>query len=270
MKLGLLAGSGLFPLLVARAAKKTGVQIVALAVRGVTDAEIEKIADHVDYVRLGQISKPIQILKEAGVSKAVMAGKIEHASLFGSVMPDWRAAKLLAALPDLRTDTVLGAVASECLKEGIELLPSSSFLSHLLAAEGAMTRPPSAKESAELSLGFDAAKGLGHFDIGQTVVLSGGAVVAVEGIEGTDACIRRARELTAAHGERPPLTVVKTAKPRQDPRFDLPVVGLDTLSLAEECGVAVLGIEAGKTLIFDKDDFIQRARAMSLCMVGLK
>ena len=256
--------------MVAREAKKAGAEVVALAVRGVTDAEIEKIADHVDYVRLGQISRPIKILKDAGVSKAVMAGKIEHASLFGSVLPDLRAAKLLAGLPDLRTDTVLGAVAAEFSKEGIELLPSSSFLSHLLAPEGPLTRPPGAKETAELSLGFDAAKGLGHFDIGQTVVLSGGVVVAVEGIEGTDACIRRARALTCAHGKRPPLTVVKTAKPRQDARFDLPVIGLNTLTLIEECQVAVLGVEAGKTLIFDKDDFLKRAREISLCLVGLR
>lgn len=268
-KVGLIAGSGRFPLLFAQEARRMGVEVVALGIRGVTDGALEELAASVRYFRLGQIEAPIAFLKESGVSRAVMAGKVQHHSLFGGVLPDLRAVRLLARLKDRRTDTILAAVAGEFAKEGIELLPSSTYLAHLLAPAGPLTRRrPSVDEEADVALGWRAAKALAGFDVGQTVVTGGGAVVAVEAMEGTDAAIERAAGLARAHGEEPRLCVVKVAKPRQDPRFDLPVVGLDTLATLERCGARVLAVEAGKTLVFDKEAFVARADALGIAVLG--
>ena len=246
------------------------VPVVALGLKGVTDPALEELVGGVEYFALGQISQPIAKLKAAGVQRAVMAGKVQHASLFGGVRPDLRALKLLAGLRDKRTDTILKAVAAEFSKEGIELLSSATFLAHLLVEEGALTsRRPSAEQFADIRLGWAAAKAVAGFDIGQTVVVSGGAVVAVEAMEGTDAAILRARDLARAHGQPTALTVVKVAKPSQDMRFDIPVLGLDTLRVCAESGVAALAVQAGTTLIFDKTEFLRRADEQKLAVVGI-
>ena len=269
-KLGLIAGSGRFPVLVAEAAKKQGVEVVGFALSGVTDAPaLEAVVGPVQTYKLGQIDKPIQAFKAAGITKAVMAGKVQHVSVFGGIMPDLRAAKLLARLPDKRTDTILKAVADEFAKEGIELLSSVGYLGHMLVGDGVQTaRKPDPAELADIKLGWKAAKALAGFDVGQTVVVSKNAVVALEGMEGTDACIRRAKDLAASQGKRVSLTVAKVAKPKQDMRFDIPVLGLDSLKVFAECGVTAIAIEAGTTVVFDKPEFLKQADAQKLAIVG--
>lgn len=268
-KVGLIAGSGRFPLLFAEEAKRSGVEVVALALPGVTDPAIETLAAKTHYFKLGQLSKPIDALKEAGVSKVVMAGKVQHASLFGGIMPDMRAAKMLMRLKDKRTDTILKAVADEFAKDGIEMLPSTTYLSHLMVQAGVATkRAPSAAELGDVKFGWKAAKAVAGFDIGQTVVVKDRAVIAVEAMEGTDAAIRRASELARSQGKRTQLTVVKVGKPNQDLRFDVPVIGLDSLKVFADCDVTALAIEAGTTMIFDKDEFLKRAEAQNLALAA--
>jgi DUF1009 family protein len=246
------------------------VPVVALGIKDVTDPALEGLTGKVQYFPLGQLSKPIAALKAAGVRRAVMVGKVQHVSLFGGVLPDLRAVKLLASLDDKRTDTILRAVADEFAKDGIELLSSATFLSHLLVPEGPLTRrKPTAAELADLRLGWSAAKAVAGFDIGQTVVVKDAAVIAVEAMEGTDAAILRARDLARSQGRKTALTVVKVAKPRQDLRFDIPVLGLDSLDIFSEAGVSAVAVEAGATIIFDKDEFLRRADAMKLAIVGL-
>ena len=270
-KLGLIAGSGRFPLLVAEEARRNRVEVVALGIPGVTDKNLADVVGQVHYFKLGQLEKPISFLRQAVVKRAVMAGKVQHASLFGGIMPDLRAARLLTRLSDKRTDTILKAVADEFAKDGIELLSSATYLQHLLVAEGGLTaRKPNPSEAADIKLGWRAAKALAGCDIGQTVVVQDGAVIAVEAMEGTDACVRRAGELARSYGKTPSLTVVKVAKPNQDLRFDIPVIGLETLKTFAEAGVSALALEAGSTLIFDKDEFLQTADARKLAIVGIK
>lgn len=247
------------------------VEVCAVGIKGVTDPALDKMVGTISYFKLGQLDKPIKTLQENGITQAVMAGKVQHASLFGGIMPDLRAAKLLTRLPDRRTDTILKAVADEFSKDGIELLPSSTYLSHLLVTEGALTpRQPNAAELADIKLGWRAAKALAGFDIGQTVVVKDGAVIAVEGMEGTDACILRARDIASSQGKRPQLTVVKVAKPNQDMRFDIPVIGLDSLAVFSSASVSALALETGSALIFDKPSFLAQAAAKKIAIVGTK
>ncbi|MBI4348995.1 MAG: UDP-2,3-diacylglucosamine diphosphatase LpxI [Elusimicrobia bacterium] len=267
-KLGLIAGSGQFPILVAEAASRKGLEVIALGITGVTDPELAKRVKRFEQYKLGQISKPIEVLKSEGVTQAVMAGKVQHASVFGGVMPDLKAMKLLARLKDKRTDTILAAVAEEFGREGITLLPSHTYLADLLATPGAMTkRKPSAAESMDIDLGWRAAKAVAGFDIGQTVVAGQNAIVAVEGMEGTDACVLRAGELARGKGG---LVVVKVAKPKQDFRYDLPVIGLATLDVLSKSGSTALAVEADKTLIFDKEEFLKKADQLKIAVVGLE
>ncbi len=269
MKVGLIAGSGRFPILVAEEGRRRDVEFVALGIPGVTDPALEKLTP-VQYFKLGQLDKPIKVLKDAGVTRAVMAGKVQHASLFGGIMPDLRAGKLLMRLADKRTDTILKAVADEFSKDGIELVSSATYLGHLLVPAGPLTRrSPDAAELADIRLGWKAAKAVAGFDIGQTVVVKDGAVVAVEGMEGTDACILRARDIAASQGKKTTrLSVVKVAKPKQDMRFDIPVIGLDSLKVFAAASVSALAVEAGTTLIFDRAEFVRKADEQKLAVLG--
>jgi DUF1009 family protein len=200
-----------------------------------------------------------------------MAGKVQHSSLFGALRPDWRSVKLLAGLPDKRTDTILRAVAEEFKKDGIELLSSATFLSHLLVPEGTLTaRKPSAAEMVDIRLGWKAAKALATLDIGQTAVAGEGTVIALEGMEGTDACVLRAGEIARSQGGNATLAVVKVAKPHQDLRFDIPVLGLESLRVFPSAGVRVLAVEAGSTLIFDREAFLQEANTLQLAVLAFK
>jgi DUF1009 family protein len=245
------------------------VPVVALGIPGVTDPALESVAGGLTWFKLGQIDAPIKALKDAGVRKVVMAGKVQHVSLFGGVLPDWRAAKVLLGLKDKRTDTILRAVVDEFAKDGLEFVSSALYLEHLLAPAGPLTKKAFKKDQLiDAALGWRAAKAVAGFDIGQTVVVQAGAVVAVEGMEGTDACVKRAAELARSLGREPALTVVKVAKPRQDFRFDLPVVGLDSLAGFRAAGVAALALEAGSTLIFDRERFAAEADAAGLAVAG--
>ncbi len=267
--LGLVAGSGRFPLLVAEEAKRRGVPVVALGIPGVTDEALARLVDTLTWFKLGQIDAPIKALKDKGVRRVVMAGKVQHVSLFGGVMPDWRAAKVLLGLKDKRTDTILKAVVDEFAKDGLEFVSSALYLEHLLAPKGALTkRAFTAAQTADAALGWKAAKAVAGFDIGQTVVVQGGSVVAVEGMEGTDACVERAAALARTQGKEPALTVVKVAKPKQDFRFDLPVVGLDSLVHFKKLGVKALALEAGSTLVFDRERFALDADAAGIAVAG--
>jgi len=267
--LGLIAGSGRFPLLVAEEAVRRGVPVVALGIPGVTDPALESVAGALTWFKLGQIDAPIKALKEEGVRKVVMAGKVQHVSLFGGVMPDWRAAKVLLGLKDKRTDTILRAVVDEFAKDGLEFVSSALYLEHLLASAGPLTkRAFTMEERADAMIGWRAAKAVAGFDIGQTVVVQGAAIVAVEGMEGTDACVERAGALARTQGKEPSLLVVKVAKPKQDFRFDLPVVGLDTLVRFKAAGVKAIALEAGSTLIFDRERFVKDADAAGIAVAG--
>lgn len=253
----------------AEEARRRGVPVVALGIPGVTDEALASLVDTLTWFKLGQIDAPIKALKEKGVRKVVMAGKVQHVSLFGGVMPDWRAAKVLLGLKDKRTDTVLRAVVDEFAKDGLEFVSSALYLEHLLAPVGGLTkRAFTSDQLKDAGLGWRAAKAVAGFDIGQTVVAQGGAVVAVEGMEGTDACVKRAADLARVNGREPALVVVKVAKPRQDFRFDLPVVGLDSLKIFRDCGVKALALEAGSTLVFDRDRFAADADAAGLAVAG--
>jgi len=245
------------------------VPVVALGIPGVTDPSLESVTDGVRWFKLGQIDAPIKALKEAGVRKVVMAGKVQHVSLFGGVLPDWRAAKLLLTLKDKRTDTILKAVVDEFSKDGLECVSSAIYLEHLLAPAGPITRRLFTEEQlADATLGWRAAKAVAGYDIGQTVVVQAGAIVAVEGMEGTDACVARASELARSQGREPALVVVKVAKPRQDFRFDLPVAGLDTLAAFRAAGVSSFALEAASTLIFDRERFCAEADAAGIAVMG--
>ena len=267
--LGLIAGSGRFPLLVAEEAARRGVSVVALGIPGVTDPALESVAGGLSWFKLGQLDAPIKTLKDAGVKRVVMAGKVQHVSLFGGVMPDWRAAKVLMSLKDKRTDTILSAVVAEFAKDGLEFVSSATYLEHLLITAGALTkRAFSPEQTANDALGWRAAKAVAGFDIGQTVVVQGAAIISVEGMEGTDACVARAAELARSQGRDSALVVVKVAKPCQDFRFDLPVVGLETLSHFRAAGVKALALEAGAALVFDRECFAAEADAAGIAVAG--
>lgn len=267
--LGLIAGSGRFPFLVAEEARRRGVPVVALGIPGVTDPALESVAGGLTWFKLGQIDAPIKALKDRGACKVVMAGKVQHVSLFGGVMPDWRAAKVLLGLKDKRTDTILRAVVDEFAKDGLEFISSAVYLEHLLAPNGPLTKKTFSKdELTDAALGWKAAKAVAGFDIGQTVVVQDGAVVAVEGMEGTDACVERAAGLARTSGHEPSLVVVKVAKPRQDFRFDLPVVGLESIDKFKAAGVKSLALESGSTLVFDRNRFAILADAAGIAVAG--
>jgi len=264
-KIGLIAGGGEFPMMFAREAKKLGYSVFVVGFKDITPKEIEQYAAAADYFRLGQISGPIAFFKKAGVDKVLMAGNVSHVSIFGGIMPDLRAAKLLLTLKDRKANSLLGALGGELKKDGIELVNSATFLEHLLPVPGLLAGPRPDKDAMQnIEFGWKAAKAIAGLDIGLTVVLKDNVVLAVEAQEGTDECIKRAGALLRAGGAEqgkriPGLAVVKVARPDQDMRFDLPVIGSATLESMRAAGATILAIEAGKTLILDKESFVKTA-----------
>jgi UDP-2,3-diacylglucosamine hydrolase len=279
MPLGLIAGNGRFPFLSLDAARAQGLPVVVAAIREETDPEIDRraAADSgitVHWLSLGELSRLIETFRGAGVEKAVMAGQVRHKQIFSSIRPDWRLAKLLLNLRTRSTDVLLGAVAKVLADEGIELISSTAFLEPLLAGEGALTqRSPDADERKNIDYGLQVACALAGFDIGQTVVVAAQACVAVEAMEGTDAAIERAGLLMrtlegdASTLERR-LTVVKVAKPNQDMRFDVPVIGVATIESMIRAGATCLSVEAGRTLLFDRDALLHSAGEAGIAVVG--
>jgi len=280
MKLGLIAGNGRFPFLLLDAARAEGTEVVVAAIKEETEPEIDERARadsgiRVYWLSLGELSRLIETFQREGVTRAVMAGQVKHKQIFSSIRPDWRLAKLLLNLRTRNTDVLLGAVAKVLGDEGIELISSTAYLEPLLATEGVLTsRAPDEEEKKNIEYGLTVATGLAGFDIGQTVVIAAQACVAVEAMEGTDSTIERAGELMktldseASTLERR-FTVVKLPKPKQDMRFDVPVIGLRTLETMIRAGASCLAIEAERTLLFDKDTMIRRADEAQIAIVAV-
>jgi len=293
-KLGLIAGNGRFPFLILDAARAEGREVVVAAIKEETEPEIEARAAAdggitVHWLSLGELSKLIETFQRAGVTQAVMAGQVKHKQIFSSIRPDWRLAKLLLNLRTRNTDMLLGAVAKVLGDEGIELISSTALLEPMLAKEGVLSnRGPDEEERRNIEYGLTVARGLAGFDIGQTVVIAAQACVAVEAMEGTDAAIERAgaimRSLEADASTLHPsdedlspgtptlerrLTVVKLPKPKQDMRFDVPVIGLRTLETMIAAGASCLAIEAERTLLFDQSALMRRAAEAKIAIVAL-
>ena len=265
--LALIAGSTQMPCVVAREARALGRRVTALAIKGVTDHALDDVADTVYWLEWGDVSGFLELLgelKRQGVREAVMAGKVEQQRIYGESADDEGMKKLLASVPVRHTDALIQIVANLLSSAGIELVNSTDFLGPHLAPEGTLTeRRPDERELADIEHGWKIAKTLGGLDIGQTVVVKERAVVAIEAMEGTDACIRRAGEL-AGRGA----VVVKVAKPDQDLRFDLPVFGVATVATMAEAGATALAVEADRTVIFDREQLISEANAAGLAIVA--
>ena len=255
MKLGLIAGNGRFPFLVIEGAHRAGAEVVVAAIREETDPAIEKIADRLTWVGIGQLGKMLRFFKSEGVEQAIMAGQVKHVQIFSNAIPDLRMLKMLLRLPRRNTDALIGAVAGELTSEGIELIDSTHFLKDQLPAMGTLRRrSPDDRERSDIEYGLEVAKEIARLDLGQTIVVRDRACVAIEAMEGTDAVIRRAGDLVPGR-----LTVVKIAKPDQDMRFDVPVVGIPTIESMIASGATCLCLTAGKTLMFDRAEMIALA-----------
>ena len=265
MKFGLIAGNGKFPFLVLEGARKAGAEVVVAAIREETDKEIERVAERVTWVGIGQLGKMLRFFKNEGVEKAIMAGQVKHVQIFSRAIPDVRMLKMLLRLPKRNTDALIGAVAAELETEGIELIDSTYFLKDYLPTSGTLTRrAPDERERGDIEYGLEIAQEIARLDLGQTIVIRDRACVAIEAMEGTDAVIRRAGGLVRGR-----LTVVKIAKPDQDMRFDVPVVGVPTIESMIESGATCLCLTAGKTLMFDRDEMIKLANKHKIAVVAV-
>jgi len=258
---GLIAGNGRFPFLVLEAARSQGLDMAVIALKEEASPELDRIASRIHWVSLGELSKAIDAMHQEGVTHAVMAGQVKHNKIFSSIRPDWKLAKLLFSLPRKNTDSLIGAVARVLEDEGIKLVDSTLFLKPLVPEAGVLTtRPPGEREAADIAYGLSVARNIAAMDIGQTVVISDCACVAVEAMEGTDEAVTRAARLAAGR----PLVVVKVSKPGQDMRFDVPVVGLPTIEHMAASGVTALALDAGRTLLFDRSQLLALADAKGI------
>jgi len=266
--LGLVAGRGRLPFEIARAARGRGMRLAAVGFRGDTDPALARAVDQLTWLHLGELEALIATLRRAGARDVVMAGKILKTRMYGdlaSLRPDPRAIALIAGLGDRSDDAILGAIADELAGEGIRLRPQAELVPELLAGPGALGKvEPTAVQRADAAFGWRIAKALGQVDVGQTVVVRDRAVMALEAIEGTDAAILRGGRLAG-----PGAVVVKVAKPRQDPRFDLPAVGPDTVEVLARAGAAALAVEAGATVVVDRDALASRADALGIAVFGI-
>jgi DUF1009 family protein len=278
-KLGLIAGNGRFPFLLLDAARAHGLCVIVAAIKEETSPEIDARAAadssvRVHWMSLGELSRLIDTFKAEGVTRAVMAGQVKHTQIFSSIRPDWRLAKLLLNLRRRNTDMLLGAIAKVLADEGIELISSTHYLEPLLAKPGVLTRrAPSEDELQDIAYGRTVARGLAAYDLGQTVVIAAQACVAVEAMEGTDATIERAGSLFRALSDSAStfsrsLTVVKVAKPNQDMRFDVPVVGVATITTMASAGATCLAVESGRTLLFDPAAIIAAADRADIVVIA--
>src|SRR5262245_6718144 len=266
-KYGLIAGNGRFPFLVLQAARSQGIEMVVAAIKEETFPEIEKHAATVHWMSLGQLGKLIKTFKAEGVTRAIMAGQVKHKQIFSSIIPDLKMIQLLASLATKNTDSLIGGVAKLLENEGIQLMDSTSFLRPLLPEPGVLTRrSPTEDEKHDLDYGYKIARELGRLDLGQSVAICEGACVALEAMEGTDAVIKRGASLVSGRM----LRIVKLAKPNQDLRFDVPVIGRATVQLMTRLNVSALAIEARKTLMIDREDLIRDADAGGITIVAVE
>jgi len=260
---GLIAGNGRFPFLVLEGARSQGIEMAVIAIKEEASPELEKFAKRLHWVSLGELSKTIDLLHKENVAQAVMAGQVRHNKIFSAIRPDWKLAKLLISLPRKNTDSLIGAVARILEEEGIKLMDSTLFLKPLVPEAGVLTkRALSEHEAQDIAYGRGLAQQIAAMDIGQTVVIADRACVAVEAMEGTDEVIARAARLATGKA----LVVVKVSKPGQDMRFDVPVVGLPTISQMREAGATALAVDAGRTLLFDRQKLIESADAARIAM----
>jgi DUF1009 family protein len=266
MRYGLIAGNGRFPLLALESARRLGHDVTVIAIEEEAPKEVETLAPRCHWLSLGQLGKLIDLLKEEGITEVVMAGQVKHARIFSSIRPDWRLAKLLASLPWKNTDGLIGGVVKVLEDEGIHLRDSTALLKPLLATSGAMTRrKPSKQETADIEYGRRVADALSGFDVGQSVVVCERACVALEAMEGTDAMLRRAAALVNGR----PLTLVKAARRREHLLFDVPVVGLETIPVMRETGTTALAVEAGRTLMLDREAMLEAANHADIAITGV-
>ena len=269
MRLGLIAGNGRFPFLVLDAAHGVGHDVTVIALKEETFPDLAGVAARppaaaLHWISLGQLGKCISLLKDAGVTQAVMAGQVKHTRLFADIVPDMTMLGILMRLKARNTDALISGVADVLRDHGITLIDSTAFLAPLLAREGVLThRSPDEEQRADLELGYRVADTIAGLDIGQTIAVKSAAVVAVEAMEGTDAVIARAGQL-AGSGVR----IVKVAKPNQDMRFDVPVIGVSTIAAMQAAGADTLSIDAGKTLMIDGDAIIRAADEAGICIIG--
>ena len=270
--IGLIAGNGRFPFLVLEAARRLGHDVTVVAVREEASPDLDGAAARlggitVHWLSLGQLGRCIATLRDAGVCDAILAGQVQHTKLFSGVMPDLTLLSALARLRSRNTDAVISAVADVLAEHGIRLLDSTAFLAPLLATAGTLAaRPPSSAELADLTFGHGMADAIAGLDIGQTIVVKDRAVVAVEAMEGTDRAIARAA--TLSNGRR--LVVVKVSKPKQDMRFDVPVIGLKTIEVMQRSNASVLAVDAGKTLLFERPRLLETADQAGVAIFGMK
>jgi DUF1009 family protein len=260
---GLIAGNGQFPFLVLEGARSQGIEMAVIALREEASPELERVATRLHWVSLGNLGKALELLHQEGVTKAVMAGQVKHNKIFSSIRPDWKMAKLMLSLPLKNTDSLIGAVARVLESEGIELVDSTAFLKPLVPAPGVLTRrSPDAREAADIAYGRKIAQQIAALDLGQTVVVRERACVAIEAMEGTDEAIERAARITGGAA----LVVVKVSKPRQDMRFDVPVVGLPTVEVMRRSNVTALAIDAQRTVLFDRPRLIEAADSAGIAI----
>jgi DUF1009 family protein len=274
-RIGLIAGNGTFPLLVLDAARAQGLEVVVVAIKEEASREVEsRGAVAVHWLSLGELSKLIETFQQAGVRRAIMAGQVKHKQIFSAIRPDWRLAKLLLSLTTRNTDSLLGAVAKVLAEEGITLESSTALLDPLLVKAGVLTRrAPTEQERKNIDYGRAVARQLAQHDIGQTVVIAESACMAVEAMEGTDATIERAGHIMGslagdASTLSRALTVVKIAKPNQDMRFDVPVIGLKTIEVMKAAGASCLGLDAGKCLLLDGEKILDAANAAGIAVTA--
>jgi UDP-2,3-diacylglucosamine hydrolase len=262
---GLIAGNGRFPLLALESARQLGLEITVIAIREEASKEVETLAARCYWISLGQLGKMIEICKQDGITEVMMCGQVKHAKIFSSIAADWRLFKLLATLPAKNTDGLIGGVIKILADEGIQLRDSTMLLKPLMATAGVMTlRKPEKDELTDIEYGRRVANALAGFDVGQSVAICERACVAVEAMEGTDAMLRRAA--TLVNGRR--MAMVKVARRREHLLFDVPVVGVDTVPVMRETGTTILAVEAGRTLMLDKEKMIEAANDAGISIVG--
>jgi DUF1009 family protein len=266
LRVGMIAGNGRFPVLALEAARKAGIEVVAIGIKEEASPEIEPLAAACHWISLGALSKLIDICKKENITQLMMCGQVKHVKIFSSIVPDWRLAKLLLSLEAKNTDALIGGVAKVLSAEGITLADSTLLLKDLLAPEGVLTkRKPTSDEERDIAYGRRIADALSMHDVGQSVAVAERAVVAVEAMEGTDAMLRRAAALV----EGKPLRLIKGSRRRGHLLFDVPVVGPQTIATMQETGTTALAIDAARTLLLDREDLLRSANAAAISIVAL-
>ncbi len=265
-RIGVIAGSGQFPCIFSKAARERGLKVYAVAHVGETDPRLETLVEAIRWVKIGQLKRLIAFFKKNEVKDAVLAGAITKTKMFSGVRPDLRAMKILATMDHTQDDGLLRAFAGELEKEGITIHPSTFLLPELLAKKGCWTRrKPTKSETADVRFGWRIVKEIGRLDIGQTVVVRDGSVMAVEAIDGTDATIKRGGKLGKGK-----TVVVKASKPNQDLRFDMPAVAVKTIQTMVDVGASVLAVEAGRTVVFDREEMVALADRTRIAIIGVE